>query len=143
MLKVVGFEYLIEARFAGVVLAAIRQDGHDLRGRQAGKLGRAGKGDKLLTFFLAQGVGGCGARRLRASVGLDRSRLSRPAPISRDFPLEDHPLENKGVNVAGKSKVFEASHKPCNPDRCCIAKARLRMGFRLSVVRYPAFANNL
>ena len=63
-----GFEHPIEARFAGVVLAAVRPEGHDLRRRQAGKLGLTGKGDPLLTFFLAQGVGGGGAASGRPSA---------------------------------------------------------------------------
>ena len=39
-----------------------------------------------------------------------------------------------GVNLTGKSKVLEASHKPCIQVRCCIAKAKFKIGFRLSVV---------
>ena len=40
-----------------------------------------------------------------------------------------------GVNLAGKSKDFDASHKPCIHVRCCIAKAKFKIVFRLSVVR--------
>ena len=55
--------------------------------------------------------------------------------FNRDFPLERVHGEYTGVKLAGKSKVFAASHTPCIHARCCIANARFRIGVRLSVVR--------
>jgi len=63
--------------------------------------------------------------------GLSASTISR---LNRDFPLERGYGEYTGVNLAGRSKVFAASHTPCIHARCCIANARFRMGFRPSVV---------
>ncbi len=44
--------------------------------------------------------------------------------------------------MAGKSKVSDASHSPRIHVRC-IASARFKMGFQLSVMVYAAFANSL
>jgi len=55
-------------------------------------------------------------------------------PLNRDFPLACVHGEYRGVTLAGSSNVLATSHSPCIQARCCMARARLRMGFRPSVV---------
>ena len=70
--------------------------------------------------YLECGILAHGFLRLRCE-GCTRDTL---VAFFRDFPLELHQDAWMGVNVAGKSKDFDASHRPCIHVLCCIARAR-------------------